>query len=176
MDYVDIKYEWMYDDNSKRDFYNYIMANWDAIMAEVNKILMPKMLKKIQQVIEQVISEWYGSYGPSKYSRVGDMYNVPKVYIDGDYISAEFDSGAMGGHRMPADKLYDLTFKQGLHGGPVWRYPDPYFTYPLREADSSTPPYSLIESKGNQCIQAMKPEAIAIFRKIFARYVRNFNN
>lgn len=175
MDYVDIKYEWSANDGtSKKDLADYILANLDDIIAEANEIILPKLAEKAEEAVKKIIQDWYGGHDPSRYSRIGDMEDVVKVKPDGDAIVVTLDSSAMGGHRMPDDKLYELTFKQGLHGGPIWRKPYPYFTYPLGPAVSSPAPFPLIKPAIDQCVDEMYPEALALIKSIALRYIKSF--
>lgn len=53
----------------------------------------------------------------------------------------------MGYHHQDNEYVYEVTAVEGMHGGPIWRTPIPFFTDPLCGAVTSYPIESMIMEK-----------------------------
>lgn len=134
-------------ENNYDDLRNFILANADAMASEINTIMANNQYKHAVQIGHDAVAQWYGAYGPMAYGRTGSLYNVVDPQVLGEDFSFNLDSGKMGWHHQDNEYVYGVTFKSGLHGGPVWRTPIPLYTEPLGPAPYTISPYDLISSK-----------------------------
>lgn len=149
---ISLKYK--YNDNNQK-FYDKILKNVSKIVYEINEIMAKDQYEHAQQICKDAIDTWYGSYGPLAYERKYSLYNAYDIGIRGDTFVFEIGSDMMGYHHQSNDYVFDITFKQGLHGGPIWRTPIPVFTWPLCGAPVSVSPYEMISSRWDEYLNGI---------------------
>lgn len=105
-----------------------ILKNLNNVMGMVNDEAVPVMKKDIQMAFENVIDQFYMEYTPKTYESSGEgMFelltfgedeNGPYAYIDPEKMN--YDPARDHAIDDPSgfkEYLYDITFRQGYHGG-----------------------------------------------------------
>ena len=105
-----------------------ILNNLNKVAQMVNDEAIPIMKNDIQRAFENVIDQFYMEYSPTTYESTGDgMFdlitfgedeNGPYVYIDPEKMNYDTTrEHAIGDESGFKQYLYDITFRQGYHGG-----------------------------------------------------------
>lgn len=99
-----------------RDIEALISATENAItkVNQMNKKYPQKYYNTAYEVCDTVITKWYSSYSPIIYDRVGSLYDMFKVRINGTKLLVDIDGEGLSGL---SEYLYNLTFVEGYHGG-----------------------------------------------------------
>lgn len=123
----------------------------EKAMTVANKVGAKMAIKLVKEQLQDAVDEWYAFYDPRYYRRTYGLEDIAKVEIKGSgaemYIDAYYDVSLMGGHNLGNEELYDLTIREGYHGG-ARSGPDhpnpgtPYYRIPVPYLSSGLPPYS----------------------------------
>jgi hypothetical protein len=127
-----------------------------VIPQKIAKIIAPKIAKKIENIFNKRINEFYEAYSPEYYRRTGSLHNAYKVsYTAKSVIWNSTSDMVQKTHRVDSvdgDYIYKLTIMDGYHGGgyyngiPTYRMPVPAYVMWGRPAARSAAPAPLIES------------------------------
>ena len=174
-----------------KDFLTKKLKEASSIEKEIDEEIKNKYIKDLNAVIKGSIDKFYHSYKPKYYKRkysLRDMYEIlPKqggftIDFDPSYTEKE--------HRLDNDKLYDLVFMEGYHGGapyiapgkvekwgkhpspgtPYWRTPYPDFTEWGMAAFKSKSPFEIVQDD----IKAYEAKADSILDKLIRDKIRKW--
>lgn len=100
--------------------------NFDNILKDIGEEIVKEVANEINEELVSkargVLSDFYADYSPKYYKRTGGVFGL---YTDNTFkktgklsyrVGVKFSSGALGGHKDPADYLFHGIFDMGLHG------------------------------------------------------------
>ena len=132
-----------------------------------------KQFHKANEICESAVEQWYKGYTPRIYRRRTDknFYDVydARVNKNGEF-EFTLDENNLGWHRASNDYIFENSFVQGFHGGPIWPWSDP-----PRVAAWDIPPYVIITTKWNAYLegQYLKEQREAVF-SVLGKYCDMF--
>lgn len=87
------------------------------IIADIAK----RVATDVERLFSKVISDFYDDYSPKKYDRNYSMFDMLEQYVDVGHGRFNIDVGDQAMTTMKTGgSLYDIVYKQGWHGGPIW--------------------------------------------------------
>ena len=97
----------------------------------------PRQVKKVSEIYEDVIWDFYGDKSSRYYVPRGSLYNLFDCKTDGECLIMNFKPENFPSRTGYAgeDGLYQTVFREGWHGGAkhngslLYRTPYPYYTY-----------------------------------------------
>ena len=94
----------------------------DKTMSDIEKLQSKydkKFVDDLNDIGNQIISDFYSSYEPHLYRRKGSLHHVFKVKMSKDHVlTYEFSEEFLDAdHRVSNDYIYDIAFIKGWHGG-----------------------------------------------------------
>ena len=100
------------------EFLNGLNKEAEKIAKEIEMIAIEKICEDAKRAYTQIINNWYASYSPQFYNRLWTLKNAADIKITGgDTVTIRMNSDALGGHRLNNEGIYQLTMREGYHGG-----------------------------------------------------------
>lgn len=148
------------------EFLNKKRKEINKLTKMVNNELDIRYTKDLNKIIKRAISDFYSSYKPRYYKRKYSLKYMYKVTSENGVIDMDFDGEhSFAYHRLDNDKLFNLVFIEGWHGGakyikdskveewgmhpdpgtPYWRTPHPDYTEWGYRAENSESPMERID-------------------------------
>ena len=144
MKYIEIDFQYLM--KIYYEFVNGIKKDDEAIAEEISKMIAEQAYEDIKQAYAQIINNWYASYSPLYYSRQYSLKNAGEISLQGTSVRIHMSSDPMGGHHLDNDGLYELTMRQGYHGGSMYRGPLYIWSHPTRKAVQTFSPVEAMKS------------------------------
>lgn len=170
MKYIEIDFQYLM--KIYYEFVNGIKKDDEAIAEEISKMIAEQAYEDIKQAYAQIINNWYASYSPLYYSRQYSLKNAGEISLQGTSVRIHMSSDPMGGHHLDNDGLYELTMRQGYHGGSMYRGPLYIWSHPTRKAVQTFSPVEAMKSwlagYSNKSVDNQKIESIV--RKYYSKY------
>ena len=171
-----INIKWIYQNNFGKKFEDFIKANIDAIINEVLTIMAQKQVSKATEIKNRAVDTWYGSYTRSIYDPTMSLRDIFTIEAAGPVFTFMADTALTYASNQDSAYVGDLAFFQGLHGGPIWRTPCPWWTFPLGPAVATDPIYNMIQSEWSAYVHGEgRAEALRILKQVVAKYVAMFH-
>lgn len=139
---------------SKNQLFNFIKKNAEKMAFEINSKLAKIQYDKAKEICKEAVDSFYLDYNPNSYVRKYNLYDAYDIGIkNGEVFIFEVGDDLMinAHYHQPIDYVYDITFKQGYHGGinlfypPFYKGQKPMSLSPHMEKS----PYKLILEKWN---------------------------
>lgn len=115
------------------EFKNGVNKEKSKIEKEISILQAKQICEDAKRAYTQIINEWYSSFSPGIYDRKGTLQNAAKFEIVNDtQVVITMSDENLGGHRVGNEYLYNLTMRQGYHGGamhdgvPMYRTQPPF--------------------------------------------------
>lgn len=143
---------------------------------EINKKYPPRYKEELDRIGDAVVTQWYDTYDPIYYSRLGRLYDMYKVTLTKDKCIVHFGYPIIGIETY----IYYNSFVEGAHGGarsgenhpnpgvPYWRR---YCTWG-RPALVSFSPYDRMQIQMNNMIRKIDKERDSEFRFYIDKMVK----
>lgn len=127
------------------EFLNALDRESKNIAKEIEKILLQQIRDDAERAYNKIIDNWYASYSPSVYHRKYTLKNAGRFNIVGDSVEIIINSDPLSGHRLGNEGIYQLTMREGYHGGALnstymYRGPVNEWYYWTRSAEKSFSP------------------------------------
>lgn len=147
-----------------------------------NKATKPQKLEgELKDTALSIVSKWYASYDPYRYSRTMSLKKAFKITKNGIDVSVDYDPSLIKGHRDDVSVFYN-SFIEGYHGGatgedkagfsvsvPTWRSPYGYYIHWGDPAPKSFSPRDEIEKETQKLLDQYDEE----WEKIVRDDIRN---
>ena len=125
---------------------NGLKSSEKEIAKELSALKTKKIYEDAKRAYSQIINNWYASYSPLYYSRQYSLKNAGEISLQGTSVRIHMSSDPMGGHHLDNDGLYELTMRQGYHGGSMYRGPLYIWSHPTRKAVQTFSPVEAMKS------------------------------
>lgn len=105
----------------KLTFDEYV-AYANAVAKEVSKEMIQKytlkMADEYEKAYKRIVMYWYAGYGPKYYNRSGSLLNAFTITPNpgAGKVKIDVDGSGMGSNQ-PGEKVFDIVFMKGYHGG-----------------------------------------------------------
>lgn len=131
--------------DAENDILKFLKKNANKMAQEINELLAKDQLYHAKEICISAVDAFYGAYTPLAYQRKYSLYDAFDVGIrNSDTFTFQIGDEMMSAHHQPNEYVFDVTFMNGYHGGPIWRTPIPYYTEILGPAMKSESPWSNI--------------------------------
>lgn len=139
-------------DFTSGSFKEYIRQMLNHIHIEAQHMALVDVINsteiEFKSLFDEAVSGFYDSYDPQIYDRNESLKRIFKFTNEGESFSTEFDEFGMSQfERGRAGGLYNLTFKEGYHGGggspPRYRGPINIWSHWTGSAVQSNSPYEV---------------------------------
>ena len=113
------------------EFKNGIEKEMKNINSDLEKIMAKQIAEDVKRAYMQIINAWYSSFTPGIYNRKYTLRNAIQVSIESDNtVVITLSDDNLSGHRVGNEYLYNLTMRQGYHGGAMYNGVPMYRTQP----------------------------------------------
>ena len=100
-----------------KEFLDALDQESENIAKEIEQIALKKISEDARRAYDQIIDNWYASYPPYIYHRKYTLKNAAEINIIGDAVEILMHSDPLSGHRLGNEGIYNLTMREGYHGG-----------------------------------------------------------
>lgn len=88
------------------------------VRKKINKELDNRYVAEINKIIKRAINDFYGTFKPDFYKRKYSLRTMYKVTSENGNVNMTFKgSFSKVSHRLDNEKIFDLVFMEGYHGG-----------------------------------------------------------
>lgn len=99
-------------------FVKRLYGQLDSIAEQIDLKLSARYEKDLKRIINRAIDNFYSSYHPKYYSRKFSLRYMYKLTPNGASVDMDFGGEfTHAHHRLDNEKLFNLTFIEGYHGG-----------------------------------------------------------
>lgn len=167
------------------EFKNGIKKEMKNINSDLEKIMAKQIAEDVKRAYMQIINAWYSSFTPGIYNRKYTLRNAIQVNIESDNtVVITLNDDNLSGHRVGNEYLYNLTMRQGYHGGamhngvPMYRTKPPFlcpdnpWAYWSRPAEQTFSPVralrSWVKSYNSPTVQ------VKVMQRVLKKYLSKY--
>ena len=167
------------------EFKNGIEKEMKNINSDLEKIMAKQIAEDVKRAYMQIINSWYSSFTPGIYNRKYTLRNAIQVNIESDNtVVITLNDDNLSGHRVGNEYLYNLTMRQGYHGGamhngvPMYRTKPPFlcsdnpWAYWSRPAEQTFSPVralrSWVKSYNSPTVQ------VKVMQRVLKKYLSKY--
>lgn len=167
------------------EFKNGIKKEMKNINSDLEKIMAKQIAEDVKRAYMQIINSWYSSFTPGIYNRKYTLRNAIQVNIESDNtVVITLNDDNLSGHRVGNEYLYNLTMRQGYHGGamhngvPMYRTKPPFlcpdnpWAYWSRPAEQTFSPVralrSWVKSYNSPTVQ------VKVMQRVLKKYLSKY--
>lgn len=160
------------------EFLNGLDEEAENIVKEIEGIAIEKICEDAKRAYTQIINNWYASYSPQFYDRSWTLKNAADIKISGgDTVVIRMNSDPLGGHRLDNEGIYQLTMREGYHGGALnstYMYRGPIDAY-FRWTRPAVKSFSPVRAMKNWAHSYDSPhEQVKAIEKIVRKYLSKY--
>ena len=159
------------------EFLNGLEQEEENIAKEIEKLLLQQIRDDAENAFNKIIDSWYASYSPTVYHRKYTLKNAGQFNIVGDSVEIIMNSDPLSGHRLDNEGIYQLTMREGYHGGALnstymYRGPINEWSYWTRSAVKSFSPVREMKNWAHH--YSSKERSIKNVERVVRKYLSKY--
>ena len=152
---------------------NGLKSSEKEIAKELSALKTKKIYEDAKRAYSQIINNWYNSYSPLYYNRLYSLKSAADItMLDEHTIDIYLNEDHLGGHHLNNAGLYNLTMRQGYHGGSKYRGPLNKWSHETRPAVKTFSPVRAMQNwaKSYSSPHEKEKHVVQIVKKYLSKY------